>query len=321
MINAWNDNGEFVYLRRWQVDVSPVKVEKYFEDKYNRIVEITDGECNCVCVKRGDIYFAYNDGESIKAVKRCGTVMHLSGYVHFKSLQYPRIVDVIFEEFIPEDGTYLDDDEPDILMSLISTIARRRRIRVWLIANTISRMCPYFTEWQLRNIPRQKQGTIDIYEYYPEDQYEDDGTPVKITIAVEFCENSGNNSKMFFGSKSAMITNGAWQCKPTPRLPDYYRKYNVIYGVWIKFADMQYNMELLEHQFNHHNIIYVYPAIKRKYVRGIQKQLSQDLMTTDRLYELTHGDKYLLSLLKLNKIAYSDNLTGSEFEEILDKII
>lgn len=321
LINAWEKDMHFAFMRRWQTEVRPVKIEKYFEDKYNRIFDITNGECNCIQVRREEIFFAFNDGESIHNVKKCGEVMYLSGYVHFKSLSYPKVTDLIFEEFVPEDGIYLGEDEVDQLMSLVSTIARRRRIRVWMIANTISRMCPYFTEWQLKNIPKQKQGTIDTYEYESPDQFEEDGSHVIITIAVEFCENSGNNSKMFFGNKASMITNGAWKCKATPRLPHLYREYDIVYGIYVRYADLSYNMELLQYKSDNSYMIYVYPAKKQKYRRCIQSKLSSDIMTTDKLYQLTIGDKYLLSYLKLNKIAYSDNLTGSEFEEILNKIL
>lgn len=319
LINAWNDDCmRFIYCRRWELDVKPAKCEKYFEDM--NIMKITGNECNCITSFKGMLFFSYNDGESIKRVKQCGDVMYLSGYVHYKSMSYPKTSDLIFEEFIPEDGVYLGDDEPDKLMSLISTIARRRRIRVWLIANVISRMCPYFGEWQLKNIPKQKQGTIDIYKIETT-QREDNGDPVIVTIAVEFCENSGQNSKMFFGARSEMITSGAWQCKPSPHLPDKYKHYNVVYGINVIYGDLKYNMELLYHSTENYFIIYVYPAIKIKYKRIIQKQINGSVMITDRLYPITCGDKMLLSYVKLNKIAYSDNLTGSEFDDIIDKIL
>lgn len=82
-------------------------------------------------------------------------------------------------------------------MDIISTIARRDYVRVFLIGNTISRLCPYFEEWQLTHIKSQKQGTIELYRQFTNQYDEKTGEPIVVTIAVEYCENTGNQSKMF----------------------------------------------------------------------------------------------------------------------------
>lgn len=86
----------------------------------------------------------------------------------------------------------------DNLTDLVSTIARRDSVRVFMIGNTINRLCPYFTEWELSHVKEQAQGTIDIYTHST-NQIDEEGQPIEIVIAVEYCANSGKNSQMFFG--------------------------------------------------------------------------------------------------------------------------
>ena len=79
--------------------------------------------------------------------------MALSASTHYKSTQYPFVKNMIFEEFVT-DGLYLQN-ECNLLMQLVSTVFRNRKDgKVFLIGNTISRVCPYFYEWELRGIPK-----------------------------------------------------------------------------------------------------------------------------------------------------------------------
>ena len=47
-------------------------------------------------------------------------------------------------------------------MNLFSTVDRKRGfVKLWLVGNTISRVCPYLVDWDLLDdIRKQKQGEI-----------------------------------------------------------------------------------------------------------------------------------------------------------------
>ena len=51
-------------------------------------------------------------------------------------------------------------------MNFYATVDRKRlTTRLWLVGNTISRVCPYINDWGLHNIiSSQKQGTIKTIE-------------------------------------------------------------------------------------------------------------------------------------------------------------
>ena len=310
-INDYLKNGnKLIYLRRYTVETKNSMTEAYFADV--DVSKITKGEYDSIIVFRGEIYFARNDpdtGKLIKADDNFGMVMSLSISTHYKSMSLLEYKNLIFEEFITK-SLYLDN-EPDMLQQLVSTIARRTRIHVFLIGNTISRLCPYFNEWQLYNIPNQKQGTIEIYRMTTSQQNED-GTPVVIQIAVEICENSGNNSKMFFGTASHAIINGSWESSEQPHLLYPFDEYEVLYEAAVKQHNMVYAMNILRRE--NEMLLYVYPLTKKiRCKRIIQEQYSEDMWTTSKLIALTKGDKMILTLIKMGNICYSDNLTGTEF--------
>ena len=311
LTNAYNENRQFGYLRRWREEIKSVKVEKYFMDM--PIEKITKGEYNTISVYRSDIYFALDKDGKILRGKKIGSCFCLTGVAHYKSESYPYITDVIYEEFITNGG-YLPH-EVDNLMDLISTIARRRKVQVWLIGNTISRLCPYFDEWQLINVPKQKQGTIEQY-IQNTSQTDEKGNPVKISIAVEYCENSGSNSKMFFGQKSKMITSGVWECDEYPHLNDDLSNYKVLYKILYEYSAFSFVINLLKDS-EKRLFLYVYPYTgKTKIKRIVTEKFSKEKFTTLFLDALTYYDNIIIMLLKQEKVVFSDNLTGTEFYQI-----
>lgn len=315
LIDAWNDSGMFIYLRRWQLETKANIVESYFADA--PITSITNGTCNCVSVYRNECFFSNMDENgTITRVKKCGRVLYLSGAEHYKSMSFPNFNNIIFEEFMTNGG-YLYN-EVRLLFDIVSTVARRRSIKVWLIGNTISRLCPYFSEWELYNIPKQEQGTIEIYERQT-DQIDEHGNPVIVKIAVELCENSGNNSKMFFGNSQKMITNGAWETKPQPHLPKKYIEYTRLYSILVEHSNFAYIAEVLRDNENSNLLLYVYPFTykSKKPLRVISQNFTSSPFTTPRLTELCTGDIIVNKLIGRGKICFSDNLTGSEFLSIL----
>lgn len=296
----------FIYLRRYTVEIKNFMVNAYFNDVDIR--KVTKGAYEAIDAYRGGIYLCnYQEGKLVREVQ-CGLIMALSTATHYKSMSLLEFKNVIFEEFIT-DELYLDN-EPAKLMQLVSTIARRERIRVFLIGNTISRLCPYFNEWQLIHVQKQKQGTIDIYNMKT-DQMEN-GVNIVVKIAVELCANSGNNSKMFFGVRSKAITSGVWESDVQPHIPYPYKECMRLYKFTIVKFNMAYVCEILKHE--EEMFIFVYPTDKIRTKRIVQEEYTPNMFTTQRFIVLTKGDDIALKLIRMNKICYSDNLTGSEFK-------
>lgn len=306
--NKVNDY-QFAYLRRWREDIKTVSIEEYFADKNKLIKEITGGMYDRVIAYQSNLYFAKMDNETFKIErgKMIGKAMCLTADTHYKSLQFPLIGVIIFEEFITD--TYLPN-EPRRLMSIVSTIARKRNIDVFLIGNTISRLCPYFREWGLIGVLKQKQGTIDIYQYHGED-YE-------VNIALEYCKNIEDKNKIIIGNSAKMINSGAWDTDEQPHLPKKYNEYLSLYRVLFVHDNFIYMIELLRDKEKKNLLLFVHPASKEsKRNRTIDEQFSEDELTTPTLRPLRKYDMIVLELLDRKKITFSDNLTGTEFLNII----
>lgn len=311
----FKNGNKFIYLRRFTVEIKNAMVEAYFNDV--DIKKVSKGKYDVIMAWRGGIYLGKTNAETGKIEKdvQIGLIMALSTSTHYKSMSLLEYKNIIFEEFITKTA-YLPD-ECNQLQQLVSTVARRERIAVFLIGNTISRLCPYFNEWQLFNIPNQKQGTIEVY-HMNTTQVDTNGKPVVVNIAVELCENSGNNSKMFFGSISHAITNGSWETDEQPHIPYKYEDCTLDYSLTIVVHNMMYRVNVMHKDSEY--FLFVHPTKKIKTERVIQEQYHTSMLYTDKLVELTAGDRLTRLLLKLNKVTYSDNLTGTEFKNIIPNL-
>ena len=321
--DAYNKKKQFVYLRRWVVEIKQNLVELYFSDM--PIKKITKGEYTGVTVYNGSIYFCKNvDGKNIKG-DCIGYVRALSQEQHYTSGAYNEVDTIIFEEFLSRD--YYLPAETDKLANIVSTIARRRKITVYMIGNTINKICPYFTEWGLEHTKDQKQGTIELYHFNTLEQ-DDNGDPVVIVIAVEFCENSGRNSKMFFGRISNMITSGEWLTREYNRLPGRLQDYNELYHIIYVYDNLRFNLKLLSDD-DGRVIWFVYPysgdlekengkrIVINKWLPGYIELMSSNIVTKGFTYAVKQEIPLIDMLLSGGCVTYSDNSTGTDFNNTL----
>lgn len=319
---AWNNSrSRFIVLRRLAEEIRPSVVEHYFNDVPINV--ITDGECDNIKVYRGEIWACRFDEntDKNKKVKLLGYVRALIKAAQYKSGDYTDCTDIIFEEFIAEAGARYLPAEPNELQSFVSTVARLRKISVWLIGNTISRICPYFTEWGLVNIPRQKQGTIDTYDVETQ-QLDENNQPMKIHISVENAESSTTTGKMFFGSASKMIDNGAWHTsKQYPGLARPRDEYTKIYTVVMFGYGFTFLLELLQYRNNYTWFVAPKTTPIQPGTRTISNTYSDDLLHTTGFVALNEGERRAFNLLLQNKIAYSDSLTAEDFLSVRKNLL
>lgn len=306
------ENAEpFTYLRRWQQDVKQKEVANYFDDI--PVYEITNGDWQGVTAYQGYFYYfnMLDSGAIEKSNKPIGRYCALNEAERYKS-QVFKTERLIFEEVFT-DKIYLgskERPEPRLLMQFISTIARDRDIEVYLIANTVSRVNPYQGEWGLKNLLNQQPGTIDIYHLRGENGVVD--------IAVENCEVMATKSKMFFGRSSKQITSGEWETDEMPKLLKPYDYYDKLYEVIITAGEFRYYIQLLEDPENNGLFAYVYPMTKsRKIERLITNEFSTDPMTTKGFRADIIPEVYMAQCFRRNKVCYSDNLTGTDFRQVL----
>lgn len=305
---AYNDDRWFVYLRRYKADIKAKAVEAYFSDM--DINDITHGEYEGIIAWNGSIYFSIrNEKDELVKGKEIGRYCALNEYERYKSWAFVDFDFILYEEFIT-DAAYLVD-EPRQLQQFVSTVARHRSVTVLLIGNTLSRVCPYFAEWCLEGVLKQKLGTIEIYHHHFEDGV--------IDIAVEYCANANFENKMFFGQSAKQIVSGEWDTKELPKLPRKQQEYELLYELLVEYQKFKFVINLLVEPIEGGLICFVYPHTKnRKIQRIITEKFSDDPFTSARLDLSRRPEALINDCFRTGKVCYSDNLTGSDFKHVND---
>lgn len=310
--NAYNEGREFIYLRRYDEDIKDYNTELYFDDL--PIKDITGGEYDCIMIYRKRIYLGKSatvddEGKETPAQRgKCiGYVQSLNKAERSKSLSFGRCDTIIFEEFIT-DGTYLSN-EVDRLANFVSTVFRDRLGVVCLVGNTISRICPYFSEWQLVHINKQKKGSVDIYEH-------DNGNGQVVKIGVYLTDSLATVSGMFFGKSARMINRGEWQSGTYPHLLKPIENYNECYTVIYKHDLNVFRLVLLSGYDNGIGVTwYVEPKTTpiKEGSRLVSNSPNDACLWTSDFRGLNGEEQNAFNLIDKGYVVYSDNLTATEF--------
>ena len=306
----------FILMRRWVADLTNLWIEQYFQDV--DIEKLTDGKYNCISVYRKVIYLSNYSVETGKTTRgeKIGYVMALSTEQHYSGGSFLDVDTIIFEEYM-ERGNYIKN-EPDKFMILYSTIDRKQgRVKVWMVGNTISRSCPYFSAWGIEDIFRKlKQGEIGTKTIHNEVN--------DVKIAIEYCKASGGK-QMALGNASGMIDKGGWQTTPQPKLPKSYREYKCLFRCVFLYQNFKFIGEYIQDREEPTNSCwFIYP----KYTDIKPNTLVfSDIVQISRfwqrdIYNTTLHNKRLknlfLNTFREGNIFYSDDLTGTDFKQVID---
>lgn len=228
---------QMAIIRRWDTDFVGVKGQQLFEsletngDGKNAISELSNGEWTNVLYYGGQftLYRLNEKKQMVKDNQPFAFAFGLNVMEHFKSLSYPNVNFIVFDEFISRNA-YLKD-EFVVFSNMLSTIIRQRDgISIWMLGNTVNKFCPYFKEMGFKHIKEMKQGTIDLYTYGESG----------LKVAVEYCKEIGeskasNKYFAFDNAKLNMIKSGAWELDIYPHCPVDYVPSNVLLNYFIKF--------------------------------------------------------------------------------------
>ena len=304
-------------MRRLREEITSEKIEQYFQDV--DVSKLTDGKYNCITLYRKKLFLSIYDNETGKTKRfdKIGYVVALSTEQNYAGASYLDVEDIIFEEFMSR-SVYLPN-ECNKLMNFYATVDRKRlKVRMWLVGNTISRVCPYINEWGLHNlITSQKQGTIEIKEI--PDVIE--GNP-SIKIALEYCMNTGKTSGTI-GTNAKMINTGAWETHPQPHLPKSYNNYKILYRFGFQYQNFKFLCEYLINKEEKNPIWFIRPYYKEfsnklivfsdiiKVSKYWQRDIYNISIKNDKL-------RNLFMTFKENRIFYANDMCGTDFKQVID---
>ena len=312
---------KFILVRRLREEITTEKIERYFADI--DVPKLTNNEYNIIVYFRKELYLANYNIETNKVVRgeKIGYVIALSTEQHYAGASYLDVTNVIFEEFMSR-GVYLYN-EPDKLMNLWNTIDRKRGIvKLWLVGNTISRVCPYLADWGLQEIIKnQEQGTIKT-TFIDTGTEDEDGNPITIKLAIEYCKSTGKTS-FSIGKHKDMLNKGSWQSDPQPHLPKSIKEYNKLYMIGFQYKTFKFLGELLMDKQTRELAWFIYPYNK-EFKNNIL--IFSDIIKVNRMYQRDiyninfKNDKVqnLLYTFRESNIFYSTDLAGTDFKQCID---
>ena len=140
--NFLKNGKQFMYIRRYKTDISKEKIDLFFSDIQEKYPS------HKFQVKGKN---AYCDG------KLMGYFVALSTSLNLKSVPFPNVTLMCYDEFVIGGGSqqYIKG-EVTIFAELMSTVIRKRNdCRVFLLANNISMVNPYFSYFDLK--PKQNE--------------------------------------------------------------------------------------------------------------------------------------------------------------------
>lgn len=317
--NYFNDGSQFAYIRRWSVDVQPKRMNNLFnaiiEDGY--LEKLSGGKFTAIFYRTGRFYLCtYNDkGKPIYNEEDIiGYAFSLSENEHNKANSYPRVTNIIFDEFLTN-KIYLPD-EFMLFMNTVSTIVRQRtNVKIYMLGNTVNKFCPYFKEMGLTNILTMKQGSIDVYTY----------GETKLKVAVEYADSKKKFKKnnfyfAFNNPKLKMITGGAWELNIYPHAPVKWKPKNIIFTYFIDFNDSLYQCEIINKDDN----VFTYIHEKTTPIKNPDKDIIYTLdynpkinYNVNILKPLTDYQNKITWFYTHDRVYYQDNNVGDAINNYL----
>jgi len=168
MKNAVERNEQFILLRRFKTELNTrttffADIVHLFAKKYPHHQFRVNGQ-EAQILRPKDDEFAPKPVEARGKAKEnwqtIGYFIALSNSQQKKSVAYPKVTTIIFDEFIIDKGAlhYLPNEVRAFHDFYITVDRNQERTKVFFISNTVSIMNPYFIEWDIR--PRKGQEWI-----------------------------------------------------------------------------------------------------------------------------------------------------------------
>lgn len=309
----------FILLRRWAEEIKPEKIEQYFSDV--DVTTITAGRYNCIVMFKKQLFFAYYDFETCKTKRgeKIGYVMSLNAEQHYAGASYLDVDDIIYEEFFAR-TPYLGG-EPDKLVNLWSTVDRKRyTTKIWMVGNTISRVCPYIPDWGIHKIiSNMKQGDIKTTKI-PAGE-DENGKPLYITMAMEHCKSTGSN--LAIGKHKDMLNTGSWQSDPQPHLPKSLKEYKSTLTVMFVYNEFKFACSYLHDKTEGLNVWFIKPYDGEIDDTTIvfSNVVKQSPYWQRDIYNTTFLNNRLNDVFKTfreGNIFYATDLCGTDFKQVID---
>lgn len=312
--------GQIAIIRRWKEDITRKRSSELFTSiiQNNLIYKYSKGKYTSIIFNVGKFYFCNYD-ENNKPIydleSDClGHIFALSDMEHNKSISYPNVTTIIFDEFLTK-YVYLND-EFMLFMNTLSTIIRdRNNVKIFMLGNTVNKFCPYFDEMGLNHIKDMKQGSIDLYTY----------GDTNLKVAVEYCNNlnrkkESNTYFAFNNPKLKMITSGSWELDIYPHLPCKYKPKDILLTYFIIFNNDIFQCEIIKADNTYFTYIHEKTTplqVKKQNIVYTLEQNNNMLYSRNILKPINKVQNKIKWFYDADKVFYQNNDVGNTINNYL----
>lgn len=243
---------KFIYMRRYETELELMLNNQEEEPFFKDISKDPDFK---------DINFEIQNKVAYANGKEIGYFMALSRQAHYKSIPYPDVDFIIFDEVFIQSNRYLKNEITQFL-EFLETVGRLRDIKVFMLSNFISIANPYFMAFDLslpygKDIKLFKDGTIAVC-YIKNEKYREVKRETKFGKLI-----SGTSYERYAIDNEALNDTNSFIRKKSR---GSYHLFNIVingnfYGVWkdtqkmCLVVSLDYNNDcpiLLSFDFNSH---------------------------------------------------------------------
>lgn len=317
LLDYINNGHRSVYVRRWDTDLKGArakrvalqiaevmkneKVKKYtgcmfYQGSWylttDRVIKHKDGSEEHI-PKKEDMPFMFS--------------MAMNNMEHDKggnmNTSISSINTIIFDEIVTRQR-YLPD-EASMFFDTISTIKRRKTgIRVFLLANTVSKFCPYFKLFGIEFTPKMKAGEIR----------ENDKGNVVVERTEDNVDHSVKDPYFDFDNKTVgMITHGKWEIAEYPKITTKWSRKDVMQDVFLIYDGHYLHGEVVSVDGN--PFLFWYPLKGKIHDENTEMIYSDKPDYRRNWYQsitrpVDDVSKFIAHLFSIGKVFYSDNDTG-----------
>lgn len=320
----FKNGGQLAIVRRWSEDIKGRRAADIFAsvNENLEVAKISNGKFQGITYYNRKFYMCTYD-ENGKPIYNLDTdcfgyTFSLSESEHNKSISYPKITTIMFDEFLTN-KLYLPDEFVSFMNTVSTIIRQRTNVKIFMLGNTVNKYSPYFKEMGLKHITDMKQGSIEVYTYGQSE----------LRVAVEYCGTNKTLKKnnyyfAFDNPKLNMITNGAWELALYPHLPEKYKPKQIIFTFFILFEDETYQCEVVESARFNGGEYFIFIHLKTTPLQDTDNDLIYSL---EYNYKLNYNrsifkpinqlQKRIEWFFKTDRVFYQDNSVGDAINNYL----
>lgn len=304
------------YIRRLDEMIKPRIISGLFDPHLKWIEEQTGGDYNAIEYRANAWTLIRRepdkDGTLITVAKHptpfCRSYA-ISTVETTKGVDHGAVWSVCFDEFITRQ--YYLSNEFIMFQNLLSSIIRDRDgVEIFLLANTVSKFCPYFREMGLYRIAEQEQGTIDVYQM----------GKTGARVAVEYCaenEHAKKNISKYFAFDNpqlSMITSGSWEIALYRHAPPELARHKIMLTFFVQYEGRTVQGDM----YSYHGAPLIFWHPKTTPIKNPDNTIiyMQDQADANPLHQINvsvqmcRAQEIIYDLIRMQKTFYADNETG-----------